>query len=175
MFLKPQDAVLLAKLLVGETHGSQADLAEDLGLGVGEVNRSLRRLATSGLVANASRLATVQVIRPAAREFFIHALKYAFPAAQGKVARGMPTAAAAAPLKQALMSSDEMPPVWPDAEGIVRGATLKPLYRSVPFAAKRDVALYEFLTLLDAIRSGGARERKLATEMLDQRIAAART
>lgn len=41
-----------------------------------------------------------------------------------------------------------------------------PLYRSVPDAARRDNVLYERLAMLDAIRDGGARQRKLAEQEL---------
>jgi hypothetical protein len=43
---------------------------------------------------------------------------------------------------------------------------LEPLYKSVPYAARADEKLYDALALVDAIRSGRARERKRAEEML---------
>jgi hypothetical protein len=39
---------------------------------------------------------------------------------------------------------------------------LAPLYKSVPYAAKRDLKLYALLALVDAVRDGRARERNLA-------------
>ena len=60
--------------------------------------------------------------------------------------------------------------MWPDAEGTVRGEGLRPLYRSVPGAARRDPGLYELLALVDAIRSGRARERKIAVAELEARL-----
>ena len=63
--------------------------------------------------------------------------------------------------------------MWPDPEGEVRGDELKPLYRSVPKAARKDPKLYELLVLVDAIRAGGARERRLAEEELTKRLRAA--
>ena len=55
----------------------------------------------------------------------------------------------------------------------VRGAAVEPLYRSVPQAARLDSALYELLALVDAIRIGRARARKLAESMLRSRLQAA--
>jgi hypothetical protein len=51
--------------------------------------------------------------------------------------------------------------VWPFPEGEHRGVTLEPLYKSAP-AALRDPFLYELLALIDALREGRVRERKLA-------------
>jgi hypothetical protein len=47
---------------------------------------------------------------------------------------------------------------------------LYPLYPTVPQAVRSDPALYENLALFDALRSGAARERQMATEMLIERL-----
>jgi hypothetical protein len=60
--------------------------------------------------------------------------------------------------------------VWPSPDGPVRGAAFEPLYPSVPEAAKRDSCLYELLALIDAIRDGRVRERKLAEKELVTRL-----
>ena len=46
------------------------------------------------------------------------------------------------------------------------GEALEPLYKTAAKAAQRDPKLYECLALIDAIRSGRARERKLAEQHL---------
>ena len=46
------------------------------------------------------------------------------------------------------------------------GLSLAPLYPSVPEAALRDAKLSALLTLFDAIRSGQARERNTAHDLL---------
>jgi hypothetical protein len=63
-----------------------------------------------------------------------------------------------------------MPVVWADPQGTVRGEALEPLYRSVPEAARADAQLYEWLALVDAVRSGRARERELAVAELRRRL-----
>lgn len=45
-----------------------------------------------------------------------------------------------------------------------------PLHKSVPDAALKDALLYEMLSLVDAIRVGSVREKKLAVVELKQRI-----
>ena len=64
----------------------------------------------------------------------------------------------------------ETPPVWPHPNGTSRGEGLVPLYRSVPDAALRDPTLYEWLALIDAVRSGRARERQLAVAEIESRL-----
>ena len=63
------------------------------------------------------------------------------------------------------MGNDPMP-VWPYGEGDVRGVALKPLYSSVPESVIKhpDPLFYDLLTLIDAIRSGRAREKQIAIQ-----------
>jgi hypothetical protein len=61
-------------------------------------------------------------------------------------------------------------PVWPDPTGEVRGYEFRPLFRSVPAAARRDGELYILLALVDAIRGGAARERNIAVKELTRRL-----
>jgi len=63
------------------------------------------------------------VIRAALKEFLLHGAKYAFPATLGSPTRGIPTAYAAPPLATLVSQPNELPPVWPDAEGNQRGVT----------------------------------------------------
>jgi hypothetical protein len=45
------------------------------------------------------------------------------------------------------------------------------LYPTVPDAAARNPALYELLVLFDAVRGGSPRERAIALQLLDERLA----
>lgn len=82
----------------------------------------------------------------------------------------MPTAYSALPLSSHISSTGE-PVVWPDPEGEMRGEALHPIHKSVPNAARKDPRLYEALALLDAIRSGRAREREIAAKLLTEILA----
>ena len=62
--------------------------------------------------------------------------------------------------------------MWPWHEGNTRGVGLAPLYKSVPQAALRDPNLYQLLALVDAIRDGRARERKIAERDIVHRLRA---
>ena len=61
-------------------------------------------------------------------------------------------------------------PVWPYEEGQQRGIAFAPLYKTAPIAALRDQSFYEYLVLVDALRDGRIRERKLAETELHRRL-----
>ena len=106
----------------------------------------------------------------AVEEFLIHGVKYAFPVQRGETTRGMPTGYAAPPLKDQIADNGDLPPVWPDPDGEVRGATLEPLHKAAPKAARKDPALHELLALIDALRDGRVREKQLAEKELSVRL-----
>lgn len=167
MTLKPQDILVALKLylLKGELPPYSA-LATELGMSPAEVHAGVRRGIKSGLVLADSR----QVNPHALQELILHGLQYVFPAERGPITRGMPTAHGAPPLRGRIRS-DDLPPVWPDPQGEVRGEGFEPLYRSAPEAARKDEKLYRLLALIDALRGGRQRERNLARQELEKLLA----
>lgn len=83
---------------------------------------------------------------PALHEFAVHGVRCVWPAVLGTVKRGIPTSFGAAPL----------------------------IYRTAPDAALADPALHRLLALLDALRTGRARERMLAADLLKRELEGAR-
>jgi DNA-binding Lrp family transcriptional regulator len=166
MFTKPQDVVVALKLCLGGARRSYAELGQDLGMSASEVHAAVRRLGDARLIAPE----TQEIRREALLNFLVHGVPYAFPAIPKEVTRGMPTAWAAPVLSGKISASEQIPPVWPDAEGSVQGASVQPLYGSVPGAARRDPALYDLLALVDALRIGRARERNLAEKEITHRL-----
>ena len=167
--LKPQDLVVAVRLAMPATQSwTYPTLGEALCMSASEVHAALKRAAQCGLVDTESRKAK----RSALLELIVHGLRYVLPPSWSGVARGIPTSYAASPLNKSIVQSgDELPPVWPHPEGQIRGQGLRPIYKSVPAAALRDAAFYEWMTLLDAIRSGRARERELAVRLVRERLA----
>lgn len=185
IILKPQDIVVVLKLGVQPASSTLATLGAQLGISASEVHGAMNR-------ASAATLLDLEQRRPRVRnllEFLEHGIRYVFVARRGEVTRGMPTAFWAAPLNARLwqplpqfdnvltraaanatgvpqVSAPAIPLVWPHPEGEVRGEGLEPLYPSVVDAARRDAKLYECLALVDALRVGGAREKKLAIDLL---------
>jgi len=166
--LKPQDALLLLKLLASSEKLAQKDLANALGLSQAEICHALKRLEASQLVDRERA-----VRKESALEFILHGLKYAFPAIFGQVAIGVPTAHSNPSLD--LVQYDKNNPlssiVWPDPHGSVRGQSISPIYESASEAARKDPKLHEILSLVDMIRVGKARERDLAASKLKERLA----
>ncbi len=163
MALQPQDVLVALKLAVrdGDEAPSYAALAAELGLSSSQVHASVRRAALARLVDRDSKRARLGELS----EFLLHGIKYMCPPELGPVARGIPTAHSAAPLRELLVDNGE-PLVWADPEGELRGQSIKPLHRAAPGAARRDPKLHAGLALVDALRGGRARERKLAAEKL---------
>lgn len=171
--LKPQDLVVLLRLtLEAEAMPTYAVLALELGLTSSEIHAGLARAQQAQLVFKGED-GKPRLVREALRQFVLHGARYAFPAVRGEVTRGLPTLYAASPIKEKIIAPNELPPVWPDKNGKVRGMTLYPLYPSVPYAAERNPALYELLVLFDALRAGSARERGIAQDLLNERLGAA--
>lgn len=169
--LKPQDIVLLLKLSAHQGRVfTYASIAEELAISASEAHASLERAHSSRLVSTVEPAATT-LVRAALLEFLVHGLKYSFPGVFGSISRGVPTGFAGPSLRQLIIQSAELAHVWPHEHGTTRGLALYPLYPSVPIAALRDSALYDTLTLVDAIRAGAAREREIATDMLTARLA----
>jgi len=169
--LRPQDVVVLLRLALqkGQMPGYAA-LAADLGMTASEVHAAVERAVAAQLARKENRKPVV--ILAALRSFLLHGARYAFPATQGSLSRGIPTGHAAPPLKGMILASDEPVPVWPSKDGTVRGIALHPLYPSVPQAAMRNPDLYELLALFDGIRAGSARERALAAGLLEKKLTA---
>jgi hypothetical protein len=145
-------------------------LAEELGIGKTEINNALNRNISVGLVIIDHRTNRPKVNLKALREFIIYGIKYVFSAKPGEIIRGIPTSFAAPVLAGQVMTAGEIIYVWPDPRGKSKGQSITPLFKSVPFAVKRDPLLYEYLALVDALRVGSPREASVAEKLLIERL-----
>jgi hypothetical protein len=164
--LKPQDLVVVVRLaILRDDEPTFAKLADDLFMSASEVHAAVQRSITCHLLER--EYGSFSVNRASLNEFLLHGVRYAFPAMVGQVTRGLPTGVSAPPLSEHFEHAPgALPLVWPDAEGEVRGISIRPLYPSVPTACRADMRLYRALALLDALRGGAAREREMAGKML---------
>ena len=169
MALKPQDIYVLLKMVVlGHERWSYGFLADELGMSPSQVHSAVKRSMESGLAVKSG-----DSIRPnisALKEFLAHGVRYAFAPQRGEMTRGTPTAHAAPVAKDMFLSDSEPPPVWPDANGQVRGIGFSPIYKAAPRAARNDPKFYDMLALVDMIRGGRAREKAYAVKELSQRM-----
>lgn len=170
MVLKPQDIVVLLKLIAKKAHPdwSQNSLAYELCISPSEVNSAFKRLLSSQLITPYEKNLKPMPIMKATEELLIHAVKYLYPAKHGEMTRGIPTSYAAPIFADKVVLGNEPMPVWPHAEGKSRGIGLNPLYISVAESVLKhpDQMFYDLLALADAIRNGRARERAIAVDLL---------
>lgn len=167
--LKGEDIVVLLKLTANPPTWTVRSLEDEVGISRSVIQRSLVRLEQAGLLEEGRR----RVNKGRVEELLVHGVKYMFPPVRGGVTRGVPTAWAAPPLLDEFAESSELPPVWPDPLGEVRGIALEPLHDSVREISRRDPALTELLVLTDGIRLGDARVRGLAEGLLRARVGSA--
>ena len=168
--LKPQDIFVLLKLVtMGKLSWSYANLAVSLKMSPSQLHSAIKRALLSRLAIRKAERILPQMKN--LEEFLVHGIQYAFPVEPAGVTRGMPTSHAAPPLcKKLVLSSSELPPVWPDPMGEVKGTAITPLFKSAPIVSRTNPELYELLALTDALRSGRVRERKLAINHLRKRM-----
>ncbi|MGK2938946.1 MAG: MarR family transcriptional regulator [Solirubrobacteraceae bacterium] len=165
--LKGEDIVLLLKLATRADGWTVRALSEETTIPKSVVQRSLKRLAEAGLLDERRQ----RVNLSQAEEFLVHGLRYVFPGQLGGPTRGVAAAWSAEPLSNEIAQADgELPLVWPDPQGEVRGSALEPVHGAVSEAARRDPDLAERLALVDALRVGDARVRGVAARLLCERL-----
>ena len=169
LVLKPQDLVVALKVAVNsERDFLLATLGQELKMVVSAVHGSVVRCEQARLLSRAT--GGVRPIKPALLEFVVHGARYAFPAIQGTLTRGVATSLAGPSLRDHFDQAKAMSPVWPDPLGEAYGPSLAPLHHTAPDACRLDERLFDVLTLIDAVRSGAAREREMAVRLLEERL-----
>jgi len=161
--LKPVDVVVGLRLAEAP-EAKYDELSHDLGISSSTAHAAVRRLQAAGLLRPSSRVVNWLALQ----EFLAHGLRYVFPARPGERVRGVPTAHAGPPLAKHIVANDAI--VWPNAEGPAEGEAIAPLYPQAVELPHRSPAAYEMVTLADAIRVGGTRERRRALEEIEVRV-----
>lgn len=142
-------------------------LAERLHVDHTLVHRALKRAEAAGLYAASSK----QVNRANFEELMTHAGRFITPARLGELTRGIPAAWAAEPISTIIRQpAQEPPPVWPDVYGAVRGQALEPLHPAAVQASKDTPALASMLSIIDSLRAGDVRVRKVAASSLHKAL-----
>lgn len=175
--LKPQDLVVLVRLLLAENRAEPTTypgLSLWTGLSASECHAAVKRLHRSGLIAatlQGSSTFDWQVIRPAFDEFSTHALRYLWPVEPAGEQRGVPTGTAVETLNEDAASVHEAERwVWPSAQGTQRGQAVAPLYPTVPDKVSSDPRFHQSLAAIDLARSPMARLRKLGQQWIQTRL-----
>jgi DNA-binding Lrp family transcriptional regulator len=140
------------------------ELAEDVGLSVGEAHNASQRLEAARLL----RPGRGPVNKRGLLEFVTSGVPYAFPPEIGQETRGIPTAHSGPVLSEFVDSVETI--VWPSAKGSSRGLSLKPLCKGAPSMPEHNPRLYAWLTVIDALRVGRVREVQMAREYLENEL-----
>jgi hypothetical protein len=158
--------IAVAASIIDHEDPTYERVAELLSISTSTAHAAVARLRRSGiLMADTAK----RLNRLAFLEFLEHGIRYAFPAVPGPERLGVPTAHSAPPLA-ALLDGSREAYVWPSRMGTVRGRAIEPLVPNADTIAERFPALYETLTLVDALRGGRAREREMASRALRERL-----
>ena len=144
--------VAVALRLVSQPLEGYESLSDALGIGTGSAHRAVKRLQKAQLVTPDRRI----VLRRHLEEFVVHGLRFSFYAVPRAETLGVPTA------ELPEFVGDQRTFVWPAAQGTRRGTGIAPLLPQAVELPERDPATYRALSLIDALRVGGARERKAA-------------
>lgn len=166
------DIYVLAGALAADRESlTLRDLAAELYVDHTLVHRALKRAETAGLYRTSSK----QVNRANFEDLMTHAGRFIAPARLGELTRGVPAAWAAEPISRIIRQSrQELPPVWPDAQGSVRGQALEPLHPAAVDASQHTPALAKLLSIIDSLRAGDVRVRKVAAEELHRTLTTSR-
>lgn len=163
--VKATDIYVLSGLLANEGGWTYRSLADRLHVPHPVVQRALSRAQAAALYSADRR----EVHLPHFEEFAIHALRFVAPAQLGALVPGVPAAWAADPMASAIRSfGEEPPPVWPYARGRLRGQAIEPLHSAAPEAVEDWPQLGEILALLDSLRAGDPRVRRVAEDLLSR-------
>lgn len=161
--MRPQDIVILLKIIsLEDENWYMKDVAEQLNISNSEVSESVNRSVIGGLIEDDKQ--TVQ--KENLLEFLVYGVKHVFPALEGRLVRGMPTAFSASVLSEKFVVED--PYIWPAKGFSTKGISIDPLYHTVPEACKEDEQLYELLALTDALRMGA--KSKVIVNLLSQKM-----
>ena len=161
--LRPGDLVVACQLAV-TPFVQFIPLAKSTGLSAGECHNAVRRLRLAHLLLASERRPPYEVLH----NFLVHGAPFAFPAVLGISTIGVSTAHSS-PAFRAVIDTTEVI-VWPHADGKARGQSLIPLFPGAPALSTTNPVLYELLTIVDALRVGTTRVRKIAAELLAERL-----
>lgn len=162
--LRPSDVVVACQLALtpAEQFGNLSKLT---GISTGECHNAVRRLRLARLILADERRPPKDVLL----RFLVEGAPFSFPAVFGPDSIGVGTSHSAPVFREIVGSAAAV--VWPTAEGSDRGQSLTPLYPGAVRLPGRNGPLYELLALVDALRAGNSRIRKIAGELLAERLA----
>lgn len=160
--IKPQDVVILGKLISEKVWPSQKEIGDSLKLSQAEISHALKTLDQIGLI----NLTTKKINKLAVTEFITHALKFLYPIEKKGTGRGILIGPSSSTFK-GKVQSDEYNYIWPDPNGDSKGIVVTPLLPELSNSVKENDILYTFLNVVEIFRGlGGVRHIQEAQKIL---------
>ena len=150
--------------LFSENKYSLIALEKSTGISKSQVSLSIKRCTNLKLLLIRDNIPYVNTQN--LFKIILHSFAFFFPVKKIGNMPGMPISYSSPFLYEKILSSNQLPMVWPDPKGSLFGEAIEPLYKTVPYAAKKDPLLYEMLVLVDSIRLNNPREKTMAAEIL---------
>ena len=160
--IKPQDVVILGRLISEKVWPSQKEIGDSLKLSQAEISHALKTLDQVGLI----NLTTKKINKLAVTEFITHALKFLYPIEKKGTGRGILIGPSSSTFK-GKVQSDEYNYIWPDPNGDSKGIVVTPLLPELSNSVKENDILYTFLNVVEIFRGlGGVRHIQEAQKIL---------
>jgi biotin operon repressor len=160
--IKPQDIVILGKLISEKLWPSQKEIAESLNLSQAEISHALKTLDQIGLI----NLSTKKINKLAVTEFLTHALKYLYPIEKKGSGRGILVGPSSSFFKDKVQS-DEYNYIWPNSNGENKGIVVTPLLPELSSTVLSNEIMFQFLNVVEVFRGlGGVRHVQVAQKIL---------
>lgn len=160
--IKPQDVVILGKILSEKVWPSQKEIGDSLKISQAEISHALKTLDQIGLI----NLSTKKINQLAVIEFITHALKFIYPIEKKGTGRGILIGPSSLTFK-GKVQPDEYNYIWPDPNGESKGIIVTPLIPELSSCVKENEKLFTYLNVIEIFRGlGGVRYRQEAQKIL---------
>jgi len=160
--IKPQDIVILGKLISEKLWPSQKEIADSLNLSQAEISHALNTLDHIGLI----NLSNKKINKLAITEFVTHALKYLYPIEKKGTGRGILIGPSSSIFKEKVRS-DDYNYIWPNSNGDSKGIIVTPLLPELSSTVLSNEIMCQFLNVVEVFRGlGGVRHVQEAQKIL---------
>lgn len=165
--LKPQDIVVLGKLITDDIWPTQKEIASTLELSQSEISHSLKTLQQAGLI----NVVQKRINKLAVLEFIVHAIKFFYPSEKLGVGRGFKVGPSSSYFSKRVQRDEQFDYVWPDSEGETKGVIISPLLPHLSKKMKENEKLMLYLNVIEVFRGlGGVRHQQEAQKALKELI-----
>ena len=167
--LRAQDLISALVIRLVPQAWSYASLSGFTGLSLSQCHLSCKRLSEVNLLRQDAGEAW-RVSAANLTDFLAYGVPYVFPGRIGEATRGIPTAYAAAFVREAFVADQDAPVVWPTLDGEIKGSALEPLHpcQLRCIAKPGGEPVYRALVCIDLLRIGQSRERAWAKDCLQE-------